>query len=274
MCFLLLIKKKEAKKLKRVFLSLISILFVVVVLCSGCATVPSGALTQVSTIDALLAGVYDGHLSLNELLKHGDFGIGTFNGLDGEMLLLDGKIYQVKADGKVYTPSLDTTTPFAAVTNFEKEKSFPLESGINFKNLKKLIDIEAANKNVFCGIKIKGKFAKMKTRSVPAQIKPYPPLVEVTKNQPVFNIEDVSGTIVGFRCPAYVKGINVPGYHLHFISDDLKQGGHILEFISENGEISLDIYNKFFLILPENNEAFQQTNLNIDRADELKKAEQ
>lgn len=257
--------------MKKVFLSLLTLLLFAVV--SGCTSIPSGTLTQVSTIDALLAGVYDGHLSCSTLLEHGDFGIGTFNGLDGEMVLLDGKVYQIKADGKVYTPNPDITTPFASVAHFEKEKSFPLKSGVNYKELEALIDSEAPNKNIFCGIKIKGRFSKMKTRSVPGQVKPYPPLVEVTKNQPVFDMENISGTIVGFRCPSYVKGINVPGYHLHFVSDDLKQGGHILEFTADQGEISVDLYNKFYLILPEKSQAFEQTDLKIDRGAELQKVE-
>ena len=240
---------------------------------TGCSTLPKNTITQISTIDALLAGVYDGHLSCSDLVKNGNFGLGTFNGLDGEMIVLDGKVYQVKSDGRVYTPPPETTTPFAAVSNFEAEKTFEVKKGLDFEALKKRIDAEAPEMNIFCGVKIKGRFTRMKTRSVPGQKKPYPPLVEVTKNQPVFNMENVSGTIVGFRCPAYVKGINVTGYHLHFLSDDLTQGGHILSFTADNGKISIDTYNKFFLILPEKNEAFDKTDLKIDRGDELKKVE-
>jgi acetolactate decarboxylase len=241
---------------------------------TGCTSTHRDTLTQVSTIDALLAGVYDGHLSCRELINYGDFGIGTFNGLDGEMVLLNGKMHQIKADGHVYSPPLETTTPFAAVSHFDPETTFAIESDMNYTQLRDRIDSESPQKNLFCAIKIQGRFAKMKTRSVPGQTKPYPPLVEVTKNQPVFEMENIAGTIIGFRCPSYIKGINVPGYHLHFISDDLKKGGHILEFIVQNATADIDIYSKLFLILPEKNKAFDQTDLKLDRINELKKVEQ
>ncbi len=256
--------------MKKIILILVTFFALAV---SGCSTIPSNTITQISTIDALLAGVYDGHLSCSDLIKKGNFGLGTFNGLDGEMVVLNGKVYQIKSDGKVYMPAPETTTPFAAVSNFEAEQTYDVKKGLDFDTLKKQIDAKAPEMNIFCGIKIRGTFSKMKTRSVPGQKKPYPPLVEVTKNQPVFEMENVTGTIVGFRCPSYVKGINVTGYHLHFLSDDLTQGGHILAFTAEKGEISIDTYNKFFLILPEKNEAFDKTDLKIDREDELKKVE-
>ena len=241
---------------------------------AGCSTIPkTNTLTQVSTIDALLAGVYDGHMSCKELVEHGDFGIGTFSGLDGEMILLGGDLYQIRSDGKVYKPDLRITTPFAAVVQFKPDMNFQGSTGMTFHDLERIIDEKAPNKNVFCGIKVKGTFSKMTTRSVPKQKRPYPPLVEVTKDQPVFHIENISGTIVGFRCPPYVKGINVPGYHLHFLSDDLRSGGHILEFTAVKTGIEVDICNKFFLVLPEKEGDFGRADLRRDRSMELESVE-
>ena len=113
----------------------------------------------------------------------------------------------------------------------------------------------------------------MKTRSVPEQHKPYPPLKKVTKNQPEFETKNVSGTIVGFRCPPYVKGINVLGYHLHFISDNRTRGGHILSFEIKNGECEIDVLNQYFLMIPINDKEFTGTDLSINRAKELKEVE-
>ena len=93
-------------------------------------------------------------------------------------------------------------------------------------------------KTCFYAVMIQGEFSYVKTRSVPAQEKPYPPLAEVTKNQPTFEFTDVTGTMVGFRCPPYVTGINVPGYHLHFLTDDRTAGGHLLEFTVAPGGCS------------------------------------
>lgn len=129
------------------------------------------------------------------------------------------------------------------------------------------------NTNIFCGIKIHGTFSQMKTRSVPAQEKPYPPLTEVVKSQPVFTMENVSGTIVSFRCPAYVKSLNVPGYHLHFLSDDLTRGGHILDLTIGKAAGSIDTCNKLFLIVPDEDNVLTQRLLDIDHSKELEQVE-
>lgn len=110
-------------------------------------------------------------------------------------------------------------------------------------------------------------------RSVPAQEKPYPQLVEVTKNQPEFEFNDVKGTIAGFRCPSYVKGINVAGYHLHFLTEDKTGGGHVLEFSLIEGILALDYTSDFYLVLPREKGAFFSTDLSKEREEELKEVE-
>ena len=257
--------------MKKVFLYLwLGVLFVF----PGCSNLhPKNIITQTSTIDSLLAGVYDGHMSCDELLKYGDFGIGTFDHLDGEMIILDREIYQVKADGKVYRPDRSITTPFASVCNFSTDETINFKSGISFQDVQKILDEQIPNQNLFYAIKIQGTFTRMHTRSVPLQAKPYPPLAEVTKNQPEFRMKNVSGTIVGFRCPPFVKGINVPGYHFHFISDDREYGGHILNFEMGEGKGELDRSNKFTLILPEKGDAFSQVDLSRDRSRDLEQVE-
>lgn len=240
----------------------------------GCVAVSrSSTVSQVSTIDAILDGAYDGQMTCKELLKYGDFGIGTFDGLDGEMILLDGKIYQVKADGEIYMPPMNLSTPFASVVKFKPDIAIPIDDETDFKELEQIINEAEPNMNIFCALKVKGHFLTMKTRSVPAQTKPYPPLAEVTKNQPVFDMEEVNGAAVGFRCPAFVKGINVPGYHLHFLSEDLNSGGHILDFCLKDGEAEIDICNRFFLILPEAENDFSQVDFSKDRSLDLENAE-
>lgn len=253
------------------FLSTLAVLICLFV--AGCASIPKDTIYQTSTIDALLAGGYDGNLTLDQLMKHGDFGLGTFDHLDGEMIILDGNIYQVKADGKVYKPALSNKTPFAAVCEFTPDKTIPVKEGTDYKSLEELIDKNIPSKNLFYAIKITGKFDSMKTRSVPRQVKPYPPLNEATSKQSVFNMEKISGTIVGFRCPPYVKGINVPGYHLHFISSDHTRGGHILNFEMSEGLCEIDILDRFYLKLPVNAEDFAKTDLSKDRTKELQGVE-
>ena len=247
--------------------------FLIILSFIGCQKSQYDTITQISTIDALLAGLYDGSVSGAKLLKHGNLGIGTFDKLDGEMVVFDGLVYQVKADGKVYQPDLDFSTPFATVCYFNQETTFLLEAGLNFSAFEEKINRIAPNQNIFCAFRIEAAFGIMKTRSVPAQKKPYPPLSQVTKNQPEFNYENVSGYITGFRCPPYVKGINVPGYHLHFISDDFTKGGHILDFEIKSGNCQIDLCDKFYLILPRDETGFQHIDLSKDRSKELVEVE-
>ena len=239
----------------------------------SCATAQNNQIMQVATIDAILAGAYDGTMSLEELRRYGDFGIGTFDRLDGEMIVLDRIIYQAGADGMIRIPELSGSTPFASVVTFENDRTVEVSESADYKTLTAMIDRAVPNMNVFCAVKVTGTFTTMKVRSVPAQQKPYPPLTEVTKDQVVFHLNNVSGTIVGFRSPAYVKGISVPGYHLHFLSDSRDSGGHILAFSLAKGVAEIDVCNRFLMILPKGSHDFGTIDLSIDRSKDLDKAE-
>ncbi|MBI9077625.1 MAG: acetolactate decarboxylase [Desulfatibacillum sp.] len=240
----------------------------------GCASTGADTITQYSFIDAILAGAYDGQVECNAILEHGDLGIGTFNGLDGEMVVLDRQIYKVRYDGKVYPPEPGETTPFACVVEFMPNKAVNIAPGTDLKGLMHITDLTVPNQNVFCALKATGKFSMVLTRSVPKQTKPYPPLVEVTKKQAQFHLENVSGTLVGFRTPPYAKGIGVPGYHLHFLSDDKKSGGHVLDLVCEEGAMEIDLCNKFVLINPKDESGLEDMDFSKDRSHELEKAEQ
>ena len=241
-------------------------------LAAGCAGPSRNTLYQVSTIDALLAGTYDGDASLRDLRAQGDFGIGTYDNLDGEMVLLDGTFHQVKADGKVYAPDLDGETPFAAVCAFQPEKAFPVPPGADLAAVAALIDREAPNANQFCAIRIEGTFTAVRTRSVPPQKRPFPPLKEIAATQPTFDLSNVAGTIVGFRCPPFVAGVNVPGYHLHFLSRDRSRGGHVLAFELETGTAQVDVLDRFVMQLP-GTEDFATVDLARDRQQDLQGVE-
>ncbi len=239
---------------------------------AGCAGPSRNAVFQTSTIDALLAGVYDGDLPLSELRAHGDFGIGTYYNLDGEMVLVDGEFHQVRADGRVYRPDPDGETPFATVCRFTGGTPFAVTAGQDMEGVEQLVDAHAANPNLFYAIRIDGYFKSVKTRSVPAQSRPYPPLKDVAATQPVFNRKNVSGTVVGFRCPTYVKGINVPGYHLHFLSEDRAFGGHLLAFEVLTGRGEVMQLDEFVMDLPLTAD-FAAVGLDEDRQQELQRVE-
>ena len=192
---------------------------------------PSGrphVLFQASTIGALLEGAYDGDLSFAELAEHGDLGLGTLNGLDGEMIAIDGRFYRADVDGTVGEIDGETRTPFAVVTRFEPAidvaRDGPLEHDELLAWLDELIPAGVAS----CAVRVDGRFDSVRARSVPRQHPPYRPLTEVVAEQHVFELADVDGTMLGFRFPDYAEGIEVSGYHLHFIGADRGRGGHVL----------------------------------------------
>ena len=211
---------------------------------------PPGTLAQVGAIDTLLAGNYDGTAPLAGLIRYGDFGLGTFDRIDGEMVVLDGVIYQVRATGAVVRADLAGSTPFAAVCHFQG-KALPGElRAIDFAALQRTIDMAYPGENVPLALRVDGRFALVRTRSVPAQQRPYRVLAEVTRTQAEFEAKDVTGTLLGFRLPAFVKGLNSPGYHLHFLSADRSFGGHVLDFEIAAGTAQVQVLSNLFVALP------------------------
>jgi acetolactate decarboxylase len=225
---------------------------------SGCSSLQENkdVLFQTSTYNALIGGIYDGDVTYRELRKHGDLGIGTFNGLDGEMIFLDGTFYQIKADGLVYPVDDMMKSPFASVTFFKPDNVKLIDKVMDSKQVEQYLDNILPTKNIFYAFKIEGDFKYLKTRSVPKQGRPYPPINEVIKTQPEFEFHNIRGTMVGFRCPEYVKGINFPGYHLHFITEDRKAGGHVLVYQVQNAKIEIDYTPNFFMVLPPNSDFY------------------
>lgn len=227
---------------------------------------------QYSVISALMQGNYDGELTIGELKQKGNLGLGTLNHLDGELVVIDGKYFQVNSEGKITEVPSDVLTPFAVVTDFQAEVKKTVQVPQSYKALTMLIDSSIGSLNLIHAFKITGTFSYVKTRSVPAQVKPYKKLVEVTKNQPVFEYNNVKGTIVGFRFPSYTEGINVPGYHLHFISDDKTGGGHVLDFTTDEVTIEYAKQNNFNIAIPDTGD-FLHTDLSKTNAEDIHKAE-
>ncbi|AIQ11431.1 acetolactate decarboxylase [Paenibacillus durus] len=218
----------------------------------------SHVIYQASTMVALLSGLYDGTVTFGELKKHGDFGIGTFHQLDGEMIAFDGEFFHLYPDGTAQKVSLDESTPFSSVTFFEQQQTVPLNRAVTRQELEKVLDDLVPSPNLFHAIRIDGHFREVHTRTVPHQDKPYPPFVEVTKSQPSFDFADVDGVIAGFWTPAFAQGIAVAGYHLHFINEARDGGGHVMDFVLEQGTISICTCTDFQLALPQDNAYLKQ----------------
>jgi acetolactate decarboxylase len=197
-------------------------------------------LFQASTIGALLEGAFEGDLSFAELAEHGDLGLGTLNHLDGEMVALEGEFFRADVEGRIWPVGPEERTPFAVVTRFEPTVDARLPAaGRSHEELLACVDELVPADASSCAIRLDGLFPLVRARSVPRQNPPYRPLTEVVADQHVFELADVEGTMLGFRFPSYAEGIEVGGYHLHFISADRDRGGHVLG--SRTGELRVRI---------------------------------
>lgn len=229
---------------------------------------------QTSLMSALLDGVYEGVMTVRDLLQHGSFGIGTFNGLDGEMLILNGTCYQLRADGGVNKADLGAHTPYAVVTNFVPHIESELPANVLRAEASEFIDHMTASENYMYALRIDGDFEWIRMRTVVKQEKPYRPMVEATDEDAIVELDNVTGSIVGFRTPLYEQGIGVPGCHAHFITDDRAGGGHVLDFKLRSGSAALCLGTDLRLQLPLT-DAFRDANLSPeDLARQLAKTEQ
>lgn len=208
---------------------------------------------QVSTLGALNVGIYQGAATITELKRQGNFGLGTFEGLDGEMVVLDGRVYQINADGVASVVTDKIKTPFAAVTFFKKERSIRLPGQLSYQDLQQALSQRLPSQNLPYALRMEGIFPYLKVRSVPRQTLPYPPLSTViSQQQTIFELRNVRGTLVGFWLPSYLKEVNVAGFHFHFITSDRKTGGHVLDGTFSAPVADLATLYDWDISLPEN----------------------
>lgn len=227
---------------------------------SSAATAPDAeTLTQVSTYPALQMGQFDGDVSFAQLAQAGDFGLGTFDNLEGEMIALDGVFYQAKADGSVSVADKALETPFADVHFFHSSQQAQITQAVpNLDQLKAALAKLLPSTNRPYAFKISGTFPTLKLRSVPKQAQPYPTLAAAVAKQIVFDQQNISGTLVGYALPAYLGSIGVAGYHFHFISSDKLHGGHVLDVSLKTATVDIDYLESVKLMIPQN-ATFQQT---------------
>jgi acetolactate decarboxylase len=215
---------------------------------------PAGAgevLYQHSTLSALMGGAYDGDLPVAELLRHGDTGLGTYQGLDGEMVVVDGKAYQVKFSGGAAVADARATTPFAQVVPFRPDGKVAIPAGLDLRGLERALDGSLANISRIQVVRMDGRFAGLRARSVAAQAAPYRVLTAIIpKEQAIFDMGEVEGSLIGFRFPPTAAGVNVPGWHFHFLTRDRTRGGHVLDLTTAAGEAALQEVAEWRVTLP------------------------
>ncbi|WEV44640.1 acetolactate decarboxylase [Streptococcaceae bacterium ESL0687] len=224
-------------------------------------------LFQHNTLSALMSGLYAGNLTIGELLTHGDFGIGTIDSIDGELIILDGRAFQAKGDKTITELSDDSLVPYAAVIFHTPEVIGIERSEINSTDLAKKMESYFEGFNLFRSIKVEGLFKEMKVRMI-TRSESGKRFASVAKNQPEYIEENVRGTIVGIWTPEMFHGVSLAGYHLHFISDDYSFGGHVMSYVLEEGRFELGPVHVLEQNFPTNDKNFLLADLDVERLKE------
>ena len=235
----------------------------------------SDKLFQVALLQSLMQGEYDGVVTVGELKTYGDTGIGTFQGVNGEMIVLDGVVYRAVWDGSVEIAPNDETVPFSNVTFFDADIKAEHMNADSANELKSILTsiVRKHGRNQFYMVKVTGVFPSILVRSELKQKEPYKPLNDALKtDQREFTYSDIRGTVVALYCPDYMDGLNTPGWHLHFISEDRQKGGHVLELKLQDGTLELDIISEFAMVVP-NRESFNSKSLETDLKKEIEQVE-
>ena len=230
---------------------------------------------QVSLLQGLTLGDYYGSVTVKELKEKGDTGIGTFEGVNGELIMLDGEVYRAKSDGSVEVAPDDETIPFSNVTFFDADTTEEISGISNINDLKDHLNgkVEEFGKNRFYMIRIDGSFKKVSARSELKQEEPYKTLADaLSTDQREFDFDETKGTVVGLYCPEFMSDLNAAGWHFHYVSENKQNGGHVLDLDIDNAELKWDNTDGFNMLLPET-KMFPELDLTQDQSADIKKVE-
>ena len=233
-------------------------------------------INQTALLQSLTLGYYDGSTTVGQLKELGDTGIGTFDGVDGELIMIDGHVYQAAGDGSVNEMDDDVTVPFCDVTFFDADVTLDLGAVTNLDELKGTLDeqVSQLGANNFYMVQIAANCSSIYVRSEYKQSEPYVPLAQaLEKDQTEFEYKSVNGTIVGLYCPSYASSLNMPGWHFHFISADNTVGGHVLDVQFDSAVLQMDSTSSIKVTVPDTDE-FNDLDLSVDQSDDIKQVEE
>lgn len=218
---------------------------------------------------AFVNKVFEGDITAKELKTKGDMALGSYNLLDGELIMLDGTLYQAKENGEVLIPNDSIKVAYANAAFFDKDGGFTIDKVDNYDSLRAIINAKLPSKNFFYAFKITGDFKKMTCGGLHKQEPPFEKGLDVLiPSRPLFEREHFSGTMVGFYCPEFIGNINVAGFHFHFVSNDKKFAGHVMAFEAENLTLEFDKMSAYQFVLPET-EAYE--NVGFEKEFQYKK---
>ena len=217
------------------------------------------AVTQFAVLDALLAGAYESGISVAAVHELGDFGIGCCDHLGGEVLILDGQVYECTVGAPPDRMRDDQILPFVDVCRFPAAAPVTL-TGEDLARFTDRVEAGLVSRNLFHAVRVDGTFASLRVRITPRQHHPFRPLADVTSGQVETVLEGSRGTVVGFWAPAIYQGITVAGLHMHFLADDRSVGGHVLDLTIGEAQLKMAAYARFDLRLPTD-DVFLRTEL-------------
>lgn len=200
-------------------------------------------------VNSLLKGFYRQETTIGELKSFGNFGLGTFNNLDGEMVMIDGIVYQLSTDGFTYPVKDSTKTPFAAVTYFSPQITEEFEGDADNAVFNSMLERLILSPNMLFAIRIDGVFNHVRVWSVSRQ-ENYKQLTESEEDRPIFEFNNIEGILAGFYVPRFIKSLCMPGFHLHFLTADKKRGGHLHECNVKSMKITMQVLPRLTLNLP------------------------
>ena len=232
-------------------------------------------LYQLALFQSVAQGEYYGASTVGAFKEHGDFGMGIFEAVNGELIMLDGVVYQALHDGSVVIPSDDTPIPYGNCAFFTPDIDLPDITCDSLTDLEEILDTAVLKygKNQFYFAKIHGCFPLVRIRSELKQEEPYRMLnIALRTDQREYRYEDLSGTMIGLFCPAYMQSMNAPGWHFHFISDDGSAGGHMTGAILQDCKAALCKMSRLVTDIPDS-DTFNSKNLGIDVMDAIREAE-
>lgn len=231
---------------------------------------------QVSTLQALALGYSRAVIKVRDLIQHGNTGLGTFENVNGEMIVMGGHCYRADQTGALSEVADNMGVPFAAVATLMGTQQFHLENMKSIEAIREQLTLKIEEKfglNSMHVLKIDGFFKKIDARSEAPYRAHHLTLKELlSKNQTSFLFENIRGSIVGVYFPDYMDGINMPGWHFHFISEDKTKGGHVFDVEMQEGTVKLDKINTITLELPSE-PAFDTYSLKQDLQEEIKSIE-
>ncbi len=218
---------------------------------------------QTGTINSLLQSVYDGDTTIGELKTQGNFGVGTFAGVDGELIAVDNQYFRADASGHLTLENDKLVVPFAVVNNFFADYTFEV-TGLNLAGLEKLLYARFLTKNFIYALRIEGEFGSIQLRSEHCQPRLYRKLAETMPSlERRFSEANARGILVGYWFPRYLEQLNVPSFHFHFVDEARRVGGHVLDFHLSQAVVKVQVIKALEVDLIDNDE-FIKADLFLD----------